>query len=196
VPVSGTLIAIGVVSLATAVIGVAAAARERRKRRHVAMVALTPIAAGSVGTVIRVIGRVRSSASQLVAGPYSGSSGIVAIGERWQTSVRGQRMRLLDRQVRAVPFVIEDDSGAAIVAVDHLDCVLRLAPAVVATSGPSRVFGAAVIAANLKANEETLEGLIKEGDRVTVIGMLRRDATGEPELFGTPKAQLVVSDDA
>jgi E3 Ubiquitin ligase len=151
------------------------------------------IASAIAGQAARITGTVAADGSERVAGAFSGAPGVIAVSERWELTSRGQRLRRLDRSVRATPFVLEDASGRVrVVADDSVDVVVEVVPAKIATSGPNRVFGAGVLAANLNPTQETSEGVIAIGARVSASGMLRRRDDGTLELVGAPK--LVVAE--
>ena len=183
------------ISIMAAIAGGIAAARVAKQRRRVRAVPAFTLATAPAGDRVRITGVVRAG-DALVAGPYSGAQAVAAVGERWELTSTGRRFRRLDRQVRAETFFLDDGTGSARVVATHVDCVIRLVPAKVATSGPGRVFGAGVLAANLSAmqNQETVEGLVKAGDRVSVVGILGRNGS-ELELAGSSAAPVIVSDE-
>jgi hypothetical protein len=186
-----TIIVMGVIAAVLAAVRGLGRAKSLRRVNSAPMVPLGELA-GREGQTVRVTGVVHADGSQLVSGPYTGIEGVVAIGERWENTSRGDRFRRLDRAVRDTPFAISNGTDSVRVVVGNVDYVVDLAEAKVATSGPNRVFGAGVIAANLNNAQSTLEGVIKPGDHVTAAGLLQRGASGGLELIGSKGAPLVV----
>ena len=155
------------VALAGVVVGVIALKKPRTQ------VVAIPLASAQEGLVC-VEGVVTGDETE--AGPLSGTPCLVAVSERWGLSSRGNRVQLVDRQVRLAPFTIDDGSGKARVDVAAAHVELVTLPVKVATGGPNRVFGAGVLAANLErmGNHEAAEAVVRAGDRITVIGVLTR----------------------
>jgi hypothetical protein len=181
----------------TAIASVIVAIQQARKAsRRTKLARLAVVTIGSLApsdATIRVIGSARAVDASTVAGPYSGRPALGAVFERWGTSM-GRRVQRLDRQVRHTPFLVEDETGSILLDLSHADLQLELQPATLATSGPTRVFGAGIIAANQQAEQENLEGLVVAGDRITVAGRVVRTPDGGLALAGTAAAPLVVSD--
>ncbi len=161
--------------------------------RQLHAVATTEIASSTIGNVVRLVGTTTLDGDARVAGPFSGTPCVIAVGERWEKTSRGQRVRRLERSVRASSFVLEDATGRVrIVANESVEVVVLLAPVTVATSGPNRVFGAGILAANLDKTQEILEGVIVSGARVTAFGLLQKGVDGTLELVGAP--HLIVAE--
>lgn len=180
-----TFILMGVLAAITSAI---VAGRRAATLRRLNAVPEVPIASAVIGQPVRITGTVAADGPERVVGAFSGSPGVIAVSERWELTSRGQRLRRLDRSVRATPFVLEDASGRVVVAADDaVEVAVEVSPTKVATSGPNRVFGAGVIAANLNGTQETLEGVIPIGARVSASGVLRRRDDGTLELVGAPK---------
>jgi hypothetical protein len=173
----------GVAAISGAVVALRKASALRRFHR----IPEATIAGASTGQVVRLTGSVVAEGEARVSGAYSGTPGVVAVSERWEKTSRGQRLRRLDRSVRATPFILEDPTGRVRVLADEkVEAILDLAVAKVATSGPNRVFGAGVLAANLNDTQETIEGVIAIGQRVMVSGVLHKRDDGTLELAGPP----------
>jgi hypothetical protein len=169
----------------------------RRSGRIAALrrVPAATLASAQAGTRVRVTGAV-AKAGELTSGPFSGTPCIAALGERWELSSRGDPMRCVERQARAATFTIDDGSAVARVITDHITCELATVPTKIATSGPSRPFGAGVLAANMErmSNHQLREGLVHAGARVSVIATVRRTEAGELELHGSAAEPVVVAD--
>src|SRR5829696_4665856 len=75
--------------------------RRRSRMRAVPQVRLD----GSLveGQRVRVIGKITPVDAQTVQGPWSGTPCVAAVGETWETSAGGTRVRRLDRTVRHTP---------------------------------------------------------------------------------------------
>jgi hypothetical protein len=181
----------------TAIAAVVAAIHQVRKASQ--RTKLSRIAAVTIGSLapsdaaVRVRGTVRAVDVTKVAGPYSGRPALGVVFERWAMSM-GRRVQRLDRQVRHTPFLVEDDTGSIVLDLAHADFQLELHPAALASAGPTRVFGAGIIAANQQAEQDNLEGLVIAGDRITAAGRVVRGPDGRLALVGTAAAPLVVSD--
>jgi E3 ubiquitin ligase len=163
-------------------------AAQHKKLRRVAVAKIAALAPGP--QLVRVVGTVRSADGTTTSGPYSGTPAVAAVFERWDS----QHIQRLDRQVRHVPFVVEDDTGSVQVALDQVDFALQLLPVKLAETGPNRVFGAGIIAANREAAGDTLECVVKPGDRIAVVGYVYARAEGLV-LAGTSVSPVVVSND-
>jgi hypothetical protein len=79
-------------------------------------------------------------------------------------------------------------------AKQNLEEALELIPVKLAERGPHRVFGAGIIAGNREAAGDTLEGVVKLGDRIAVVGYIYARAEGLL-LAGTTASPVVVSND-
>ncbi|HEY0253776.1 MAG TPA: CshA/CshB family fibrillar adhesin-related protein [Kofleriaceae bacterium] len=174
-----------------ALAAISAAVAANRKAGTLSQLHAVPsvtVAAASVGQAVRLTGLVAGDGEQRVTGAFSGTPGVIAVSERWEKTTRGQRLRRLDRTLRGTPFILEDETGRVrVIADDSVEVVVDLVPAQIATSGPNRVFGAGVMAANMNQTTETLEGVIAVGARVTVSGTLRKHDDGTLELVAAPK---------
>lgn len=169
----------------------------RRSRRIAALrrVPVAKLATAEPGTRVRITGAV-APVGELTSAPFSGRPCLAAVGERWELSPRGEPMRCLERQARTATFTIDDASAVARVIADPVRCELTTAPAKITTSGPSRPFGAGVLAANMErlGNHQIREGLVTDGARVTVVATLRRTDAGELELVGSTAEPVTITD--
>ena len=180
----------GLAVLSSAIVAIRKASTLRQLHR----IPEAKVTSAAVGQAVRLIGSVVADGDARVSGAYSGTPGVVAVSERWEKTSRGQRLRRLDRSVRATPFILEDSTGRVrVIADDKIEAVVDLVVAKVATSGPNRVFGAGVLAANLNDTQETIEGVIGVGQRVTVSGVLQKRDDGTLELVAGPKLIVAVS---
>ncbi|HEX8110210.1 MAG TPA: GIDE domain-containing protein [Kofleriaceae bacterium] len=180
-----------VVVVLSLVVGVPRLLRQTARQKKLRKIAVAKIGTLAPGPhIVRVVGTARAVGAATTAGPYSGTPGVAAVFERWDS----QRIQRLDRQVRHVPFVVEDETGSVQIALEHADFALELLPVKLAETGPNRVFGAGIIAANREAAGDTLECVVKPGDRLAVVGYVYARPDGLV-LAGTAASPVVVSND-
>jgi len=184
----------------------------QRRRRRLRAALPWPIAELPEGVLGRVIGQARTLDGPLIA-PLSGRrcpAHEIVLSENTHNSHRD-----LAGEARGVPFLLEDDSGRAVIdpagAEYALDLDRRAAGGSEHTTRPelAAMFERLGLASTLGTQRmiSLREGVIEPGERVSVLGVAARepDPTAAPtgyrddaptrlRLAGSPRYPLVISD--